>query len=117
MGKVHYIRRHGRQIAVETIVPGAVLKKKEKRRDDHFVRVPESWMEKQLPALTDTARWPAIVLLWLSFRHHGQVFICPNLERYGISRYRRRTALAKLERAGLIVVQRTSFGSPRIKIV
>jgi hypothetical protein len=83
MGKVHYIRRHGRRIAVETIDPGAVLKRKEKRWRDHFVRVPESWMEKQLPALTDTARWPAIVLLWLSFRHHGQVFICPNLERYG----------------------------------
>jgi hypothetical protein len=113
VGDVHYINRAGRRIKVETLDTGALPKR---RRHGRFVQVPEPWLEIRLPALTLAARWLAVVLLWLSFRHHGHAFTCPNLKRYGISRFQKQRALAELERAGLIVMQRAPRRSPKIKI-
>jgi hypothetical protein len=114
MGDVHYIYRHGRKIEVKTLYTGAVPTKK--RRPDRFVQVPELWLEKQLPALTSSSRWLAIVLLWHSFQHRGHAFICPNLERYGIDRNVKSRGLLELKRAGLITVQRALGKSPKVKI-
>jgi hypothetical protein len=43
MGDVHYIQRHGRKIAVETLATGPPPKK---RPREQFVRVPETWLRK-----------------------------------------------------------------------
>ena len=116
MGEVYYIYRRGRKIAVRDLDIGPVPRK---RRQDYCVLVPELWVEKLLPALSTSAtRWLAVVLLWRSFRCRGHPFACPNLERYGISKYQRLKSLAELERAGLItVVERVPGRSLRVKIV
>jgi hypothetical protein len=115
MGEVHYIYREGRRIKVKTLDTGPSPRK---RRRDYCVLVPESWVEKLLPALSTSAtRWLAVVLLWRSFRSRGHPFACPNLERYGISRHQKREGLTELERAGLIAVERVLGKSPKVKIV
>jgi len=81
---------------------------KRKNRKDAFVLLPLGWFE----AATRATRTPqALVSVWLlhlAWRAKSPTFPVPNgqLEQHGVSRYAKYRALARLERAGLITVDR-----------
>jgi hypothetical protein len=113
MGNVHYIHRHGRRIAVETLDIGPLPKK---RHREQFVKVPETWLRK-LSTMHPATRWLAVVLLWKFWRQYRRPFACGNLEEFGISRYYRDKGLTELEQAGMIVVHRSLHRAPRVEMV
>lgn len=81
---------------------------KRRNRKDAFVKVPLWWLE----AATKATRSPQVLisvwLLHLAWKAKSPIFPVPNgrLGQHGISRYAKYRALAKLEKAGLIAVER-----------
>ena len=87
-----------------------------KRRKD-FVIVPMAWDER-LTGCTGHVYKIAIRVLYLHWKHHGKPFLLPNgmLLYDGVSRYSKYRALPKLERLGLITVERRRKKSPTIHV-
>lgn len=81
---------------------------KRKARKDAFVQVPLGWFEAATRATRSPQAFIAVWLLHLAWKAKSQTFPVPNdqLGRCGVSRYAKYRALAKLERAGLITVDR-----------
>jgi hypothetical protein len=81
---------------------------KPKARKDAFVQVPLGWFEAATRATRSPQAFMVVWLLHLAWKAKSQTFPVPNnqLGRCGVSRYAKYRALAKLERAGLITVDR-----------
>jgi hypothetical protein len=109
MTRTRYSPSLGRHIEVETLDTGVKPSRRRRREPDLFVKVPLRLMMAAGMAIRDrNALLVLILLLHLSFRARSQSFPCPNgfLQRFGISRWAKRRALAKLEAAGFIATRR-----------
>jgi len=75
---------------------------------DAFVQVPLGWFEAATAATQSPQAFVSVWLLHLAWKAKSQTFPVPNdqLGRCGVSRYAKYRPLAKLERAGLITVDR-----------
>jgi hypothetical protein len=98
---------------VETTTPKRVQKRREK-----FVQVPWLLIDALAPHTTDKAWLVLFHILYEVWQKNGEPIKLPNgmLKRYGVSRHAKQLALAKLERLGIICVQRRGRKSPIITI-
>ena len=103
-----FITRHGRQIEVETL-PFEVQPSKARRREaDLFSKMPLQWSNAATRAIGSRQCFVLIWLVHLAWKSKSITVSLSNaaLARYGVSRETKRRALAKLEAAGLIKVER-----------
>ena len=116
-GMTDYVIRHGRRIRVGTLDTGAPVKTR--RQTDPFVKASLRWAA----AAAKATRTPqALVWIWLlrlAFEARSPTFTVPNgrLKGHGVSRFAKTRALANLETAGLINVERRPGKSPRVTLV
>ena len=92
---------------------------KRKNKKDAFVKVPLWWIEQVTRATKSPQVFAAIWLLHLSWQAKSTTFTLPNarLAAQGVDRQAKRRALATLEKAGLITVERRGRKPPRITLV
>ena len=86
---------------------------------DTFVRVPLWWIEQVTKATRSPQVFVAIWLLHLAWQAKSVTFPLPNdkLAKRGADRRMKRRALANLEEAGLIAVDRCHGKSPIVTLV
>lgn len=90
-----------------------------RKKQEPFAKVPLMWA-KRMTAATHTKRaLVGIVLLHTAWKTKRTTFPLPNgqLTKLGVSRQTKRRALADLERAGLIAVERPLRKTPIVTIV
>ena len=92
---------------------------KRKRKRDAFVKVPLWWIEQAACATRSPRMFAAIWLLYLSWEANSLTVTLPNarLAERGVDRQAKRRALAYLEKAGLIMVERPPGKSPKVTLV
>jgi len=90
-----------------------------KNKKDAFVKVPLWWIAQVTRAAKSPQVFAAIWLLHLSWKAKSTTFTLPNarLATQGVDRQAKRRALATLEKAGLITVERRGRKPPRITLV
>jgi DNA-binding transcriptional ArsR family regulator len=93
---------------------------KHKNKKDTFAKVPLWWLEKAARATRSPQLFVAVWLLHLSWKNGGGLsFPFPNgkLAERGVDRQAKRRALASLEKAGLITVERSDGKTPKVTLV
>ena len=116
----NYVVRHGRRIEIRNlelgVVPGDQLRR---RRPDPFVKVPLKWAAAATKATKTPQTLVWVLLLHEAWRTKGSAFSLSNakLAKYGISREVKRRALAALETAGLITVDRHHGRAPVVTLL
>jgi len=90
-----------------------------KARKDTFVKVPLWWFEQVTRATRTQQAFVGIWLLHLAWKAKSTTFPVPNgqLGERGVDRRVKRKALASLEKAGLITVDRRDRKTPRVTLV
>jgi hypothetical protein len=88
-------------------------------RKDVFVKVPLWWIEQATRATRSPQALVCIWLLHLAWQAKSMTFPLPNdrLAKRGADRQVKRRALANLEKAGLITVDRRSGKTPKVTLV
>jgi hypothetical protein len=112
----NYVIRQGERIPVETVKSDV---KPNRRRANSFAQVPLDWAAAAAKA-TKTPRAMVLVLLHhMAWQNDGAPFPLSNalLAKHGVSREVKRRALAALEAAGLIVVERWHGRAPVVTVV
>lgn len=96
----------------------AVVPRKIKKRGEHFVMVPWSWIERLNGATGQTYR-VALILLYMSWKGRGATVKLANgmLGIDGVSPRSKWRALNALEQRGLIAVERRPRRSPIIRLL
>ena len=107
-----------RYVKVEELDTGAKVSRRRTREPELFIKVPLRLMVASR-AMSDRARIVLILLLHMAFEAHSPTFPCPNgfLDRYGVNRKTKCLALAELEAAGFISVQRAPRRSPIVTLL
>jgi hypothetical protein len=113
----HYVLRHGRRIAVETLDTPSTPKR---RRRHRFVMITQGQINRLMYARRSTTLKLFLELLLLSFKARGKSFQLANVRlnnKHGISRRQKYRGLLELETLRLIRVNRTHGKSPEITII
>ena len=103
-----FITRNGKRIEVETLPSKPKASKARQREANLFVKVPLKWANAASRAIRSHQCFVLIWILYLAWKAKRPTFVLSNaaLVRYGVSRETKRRALAKLQAAGLIAVER-----------
>jgi hypothetical protein len=111
-----YVIRQGERVAVETIKPDA---KPIRQRTDTFSKVPLGWAAAAAKATKTPRAMVWVLLQHLAWQNDRAAFPLSNavLVKYGVSREIKRRALAALEAAGLIVVERRHGRAPIVTLI
>jgi hypothetical protein len=114
------LKQHRLKPETKTILEGRAFVPHEiKKRRQHFVKVPWTWVER----LSDTRRLStyrvAMHVLYIHWKRGGQPFPLSNgmLMMEGITRWSKWDALKELERLGLVRVERRRRKSPLITVI
>jgi len=112
----NYVIRQGEHIAVETIKSDT---KPNRHRTDSFAKVPLSWAAAAAKATKSPRAMVWVLLQHMAWRNDGAPFPLSNalLAKHGVSREVKRRALAALEAAGLIVVERRHGRAPVVTLI
>lgn len=94
-------------------------KRRRKANKDAYVMVPLWWLEQATKATRSPQTFVAVWLLYLSWKAKSPTFPVPNsqLEGRGADRQAKRRALASLEAAGLITVDRRDRKTPVVTLL
>jgi len=89
------------------------------KRKDAFVKVPLWWIEQATRATMSPQAFVCIWLLHLAWKARSMTFPLPNgrLTKQGADRRAKRRALANLEAAGLITVERKDGKTPVVTLL
>jgi hypothetical protein len=92
---------------------------KPQTKKDTFVKVPLWWIEQATRATRTPQAFVAIWLLHLAWQSKSMEFTLPNdrLAKHGADKRAKRRALANLEKAGLIKVERRNRKPPKVTLV
>ena len=115
---MNFVVRNGRKIAVETIeVKGLSLPKR--RHMKAFAMMPLAEAASMFEAMRQPRAMVATVLCYQAWRARGKPFALANklLAKYGVHRNTKYRALAELEAAGLIRVERWGKRALRITML
>jgi hypothetical protein len=109
--------RHGKLIEVVTIE--TMVGRRKARRQEPFAMVPLAWAASAAKATRTRKALVWILLLHTAWRTKSATFRLSNvgLAKSGVSREIKRRALAELEAAELIVVERRPGRAPRVTMV
>jgi hypothetical protein len=112
----NYVIRQGERIAVETIKSDA---KPNRRRPNSFAQVPLGWAAAAAKATKTQRAMVWVLLQHMAWQNDRAAFPLSNavLAKYGVSREVKRRALAALESAGLIVVERQHGRAPVVTLI
>jgi hypothetical protein len=99
----------------ELTAPAPVRRKTNK---DVFVKVPLWWIEAATQATRSPQAFVCVWLLYLAWKAGSMTFPLPNdkLAKRGVDRRMKRKALAGLEKAGLITVDRRHGKTPIVTL-
>jgi len=97
----------------------AVVPLKVRRRRQHFVRVPWTWVEKLAEARYIATYRVALHVLYQHWERGGETFTLSNgaLAMEGVSRGQKWRALEELEGLDLINIERRKRKTPRITVI
>jgi hypothetical protein len=114
-------RKHGVWLDVKTLpTTGERTKKTRPRPDDRFFGCPIWWLRAVLPVVKGKSELVVAIYLF-RLRHvtKSKTVVVPNkwLRENGVSRFVKCRALARLERAGLIAVERRGRVAPEVKFL
>jgi hypothetical protein len=86
---------------------------------DDFARVPLKWAAEVAKATNSPGYMVFVLLAYLTWKNKGRAFVLSNdrLSRYGVSREVKYRALARLENAGVIRVQRRGRRAPLVTLL
>ena len=89
------------------------------KRKDAFVKVPLWWIEQATRATRSPQAFVCVWLLHLAWKAGNMTFPLPNgrLTKQGADRRAKRRALANLEAAGLITVEREDGKTPVVTLL
>jgi hypothetical protein len=107
------------QLPDEVRVLGSMAAAKIERRRQHFVRVPNSWVEELRRARHISTYRVALHLLYRHWKKAGEVAPLSNvaLAEVGVTRWEKWRALEELERLGLVEVRRRPRQAPLVKLI
>jgi hypothetical protein len=89
-----------------------------RRRRQHFVQVPWTWLERLMTARHVATPLVAMVILYQHWKHRGGAFALSNSGPMAdISRWGKHRALAELEVLGLIAVERRPNKAPLVRVL
>jgi hypothetical protein len=111
MGKPYVMVRHGKRIVVEDLeTPNSSARRLRRGIQDGFAMVPLTWAADVAKATNSPAALITSLLVYLSWKAKSPTFTLSNdcLRQFGVNRKAKYRVLARLEKAGLIRVQRTS---------
>jgi len=110
-----YVYRHGKRIAVDTINTATPAKKKRKRFEVSFVKLPDFWMDRLRHARKVSTVTLAHVILREAFkRQHVGGEIVLSTETTGLSRQVRARAVNELRELGLIDTEQNGNQAVRV---
>jgi hypothetical protein len=115
---LNYVVRNGRKIAVETIeVKG--LRPVKRRWTRAFALMPLKETASMFRAMSQPKAMVATVLRYQAWKAKGRSFALSNalLAKYGVHRNSKYRAIAELEAAGLIQVERRGKRAPIITLL
>jgi hypothetical protein len=97
----------------------AVVPRKLRKRREHFVKMPWTWIEQLAKARYLATYRVALHVLYRHWKGGGRPFTLSNgmVAMEGVSRWAKWRGLAELERFGLIAVERRKRRSPRITVL
>jgi hypothetical protein len=103
--------------AVGEVLERRLVPRKMQRRQEHFVRVPWTWIDRLKGADGQTYR-VALYLLYMDWKGDGSPVKLTSgaLAVDGVPRETKRRALADLERRGLVTVERLPRKSPIVRL-
>ena len=106
------------QRAAANLPKPPVKRKRNAKRADTFVRVPLWWLERAAQVTRSPQLFVCLWLLHLAWEAKSMTFPVPNgrLDDRGVDRQAKRRALARLEKAGLITVERPPGKSPVVTL-
>ena len=113
-----WVTAHGRTFEVETMEPPP-RKGKAKAKKEAWAQVPLLWAA-EMAKRSNSARGMIIILLaYLAWKTNSTTFALSSemTRRYGVPRYAKSRALAALEAAGVIKVDRRRKQTPVITLV
>jgi hypothetical protein len=114
---VNCVMRQGKLIEIVTIETVAAPRKVQ--RQEPFAKVPLTWAASAAKATRTPKALVWVLLLHTAWRTRSATFPLSNvgLAENGVSREIKRRALAEMEAAGLIVVERRPGRAPRVTLV
>jgi hypothetical protein len=88
-------------------------------KSNDFARVPLKWAAEVAKATNSPGDMVFILLAYLTWKTKSPTFVLSNdyLKRYGVNREAKRRVLARLEKAGVIKVQRQGLRSPLVTLL
>jgi hypothetical protein len=113
------LKRHRWTSEMEATFGRAVVPEKIRKRREHFVKVPWTWIERLVGARYIATYRVAHHVLYRHWKGRGEPFTLANgmLEMEGVERRAKWRALLELERLGLITIERRPRKSPRITVL
>jgi hypothetical protein len=95
------------------------ISRKTKRRREDFIMIPEIWERRLAKVKYISTYRVALHVLMRNFETHGKPFTLSNgaLALENVSRWEKPRALAELEEAGLIAIERRNRKTPRITVL
>jgi hypothetical protein len=100
----------------EMLAKLAVVPRKIRKRREHFVKVPWTWVERLVKARYTATYRVALHVLYRHWKGSGKPFTLSNgmVAMEGVERRAKWRALRELEQLGLITIERRKRKSPRI---
>jgi hypothetical protein len=116
MSRVRTIFSHGKFMEVISADPAPCTARK---RKDGFAMVPLDWAADVASASNASSFMIFVLLPYLAWKAKSSTFVLSNdyLKRYGVSRETKRRTLARLEKVGVIRVQRQGFHAPIVTLL
>jgi len=110
------LKRH--RLTPEMLADLAVVPQKIPKRRQQFVMVPWRWIDRLATTSSANTYRVALHLLHQHWKNNGRPFLLPNrlLGMEGVTRHSKWRALTKLERLGLISVEKRPDRSPRVTV-
>jgi hypothetical protein len=105
------------ELADDEVPCRPVLTTKQRRQRAHFVKVPLEWAERATKALHVPQAYVMIWLLYRAWKTGSNTVVLSNRPIHYINRSTKRRALLKLEKAGLIRVDRGRGRAPVVTLV
>jgi hypothetical protein len=106
------------RLTPETLAKLAAVPQKIQKRRQQFVMVPWRWIDRLATTSSANTYRVALHLLHQHWKNNSRPFLLPNglLVMEGVTRHSKWRALTKLERLGLISVEKRPDRSPRVTV-
>jgi hypothetical protein len=93
--------------------------KKARDKSNDFARVPLKWAADVAKAMNSPGYMVLVLLAYLAWKTKSPTFVLSNdyLNRHGVKREVKHRALARLEKAGVIRVQRRGLRAPLVTLL